>query len=88
MADNQVEVIFDPSKGMIACVLLQAAFGCNSSIPQIFDTKDWLLAPSKGMERMSATRAQWQQIAAMPRAERIAKYEALASARTNLGDAA
>jgi len=77
MADVQVDAVYCPSKGMIACVLLQAAFGCNHAVPQFFDTADWLLAPCDGLVRMSATREQWRRVASMTRGERIERFARL-----------
>lgn len=31
------------------CVILQAHFGCEGNIAHLFDTKDWLLAPTPDM---------------------------------------
>jgi hypothetical protein len=43
------------------CVLIQAAYGCSSSIVDtVFDTDDWMLAPSERMVKVPGTLEQWK----------------------------
>ncbi len=55
-------VIYPDSK-KIGCVLLQAIYGGNSFVPQMFDSKLWALAPLDNPRPVSGTQAQWQWLA-------------------------
>lgn len=60
------DLIYDIELKRPACVLLQAAYGCGAS-PQAlryFGAESWLVAPTKGMRRISCTKDEWKQIAA------------------------
>ena len=70
-----IEAIYSPDTGRIACVLLQAVYGASQEVARIFSADDWDTAPRDTMLRMSATKDQWKQIAAMPIAERVAKWK-------------
>ncbi len=50
--DPEKEIVFlaDLEKKMIGCVLLQAAFGGNSSIVHQVNTDKWFLAPTDNMK--------------------------------------
>lgn len=71
---EKTKALYDPNTGKIACVLVQAAMGGNSFIPNLFKTDDWELTPTPNMKMMSATRSQWDQIAKMTRQERINRW--------------
>ena len=71
---GQIEAIYSPTTGRIACVLIQAAAGTSTSVAQLFDTDDWDVSPKDTMLRMSATRDQWKQLAAMTREERVERW--------------
>lgn len=73
MSDT-LEAIYSPETGRVACVLLQAAYKASQEVARIFPADDWDTAPRDTMRRMSATREQWKQIAAMSRKERVARW--------------
>lgn len=75
MSESMIPAIYSPEKGMVGCVLLQAAVGGSQAVSHLFETKDWLLAPDDTMVRMQATREQWKFIAGMSREERIQRWK-------------
>jgi hypothetical protein len=72
---EQIEAIYSPKTGRVACVILQAAFGTSRAVASMFPSKDWDTAPRDTMVRMSATMDQWKQLAAMTREERVSRWE-------------
>ncbi len=62
---QQYELIFDTDKCAVACVLLQAALGCDSNLVNKFgfDPNTWLVAPTKGMSRIRGTEEEWKKAA-------------------------
>lgn len=71
---EQIEAIYSPTTGRVACVLIQAAARASQSVPVLFNTDDWDTAPKDTMVRMSATLGQWRQLAAMTREERVERW--------------
>lgn len=80
--DGKLEAIYNPTKGMIACVLIQAAYGASQSVANMFSSEDWETGISNKMLRFAATRAEWRKIAAMSREERIRRWTTFQSAPT------
>ena len=52
------ELIYDCDKKAVGCVLIQAAYGCDSSLVHRFgfDTSTWLVAPTSGMRKIRGTK--------------------------------
>lgn len=69
---EKISAIYSPSTGRIACVLLQAAYGCDNRAAMLFDTKDWILAPEDGLVMMTDTLENWREVATMSRPQRLA----------------
>lgn len=59
------DLMFDVEKKAVACVLLQAAFGCDNSLVQRFgfDTSTWLVAVTPGMKMIRGTEEDWRKAA-------------------------
>ncbi len=63
--------LYSPSRGMVGCVLLAAAFGIRDRrVNNIFDTSDWFVAPVDDMFPMNARMSEWRFVAALPRDRR------------------
>lgn len=65
------DLVFDVEKKAVACLLLQAAFGCDSSLVHRFgfDTATWLVAPTESMRKIRGTEEQWRKAAEIANAE-------------------
>jgi hypothetical protein len=63
--DKEYRMVFDLTLKRPACVLLQAAYGCDSSIPHLFNTDTWLLAPTDDMRIYCITGNDLKQAVAM-----------------------
>ena len=59
------DLMFDPVKKAVGCVLIQAAYGCDYSLVHEFgfDTSTWLVAPSEGLKRIRGTKEEWKRAA-------------------------
>jgi hypothetical protein len=68
---DKYELIFDVEKKAVACVLLQAALGCDSSLVSHFgfDASTWLVYPTEGMRKISGTAEEWRKAAKIANAE-------------------
>lgn len=44
-------IVYDIELMRPACVLLQVTFGADSAVAHLFDTNDWLVAPTDNMRR-------------------------------------
>ncbi len=60
---KNIVLVYDTDLKRPACVLLQAAYGADHGLLyRFFDAKTWLLAPTPGMRKLSATAEQWQKV--------------------------
>lgn len=50
-----MKIAFDVEEMRPACVLLQAAFGCETKVANKFPVETWLLAPTPNMRVYNAT---------------------------------
>lgn len=68
---EKFDLIYDCDKKAVACVLLQATAGCDSSLVYRFgfDTSTWLVAPTPGMKRIRGTEEEWKKAASISNAE-------------------
>lgn len=56
-----IELVCDAETKRPGCVLIQAAYGCRGSVvSQLFDTADWILAPTGKMTRVKGTLEDWR----------------------------
>ena len=78
MTDKR-KALYNPKTGKIGSVLLQAGYGLSRCVAQVFDTKDWELAPTDGQEIMEATMDQWKLVAAMDREARVDRFARLSA---------
>lgn len=63
-----ITLLYDVELRRPACVLLQAmARGDKSALYRFFDTKTWLVSPTPGMRRITATAEQWERVATQER---------------------
>lgn len=81
-SEETLQAIYNPTTGMIACVLIQAAYGASQGVANMFPCEDWETGISAKMTRFAATRAEWRKIAAMSREERIERWASFQSAPT------
>lgn len=60
----EITFVYDTDLRRPACVLLQAAMGgsIGSEFHSVFGASNWLLAPTPGMKKLSATKEQWLQV--------------------------
>lgn len=58
---DKLTAIFDKKSMRPACVLLQALYGGDREVCFMF--QDWENQPTDTMVRISASRAEWQQVA-------------------------
>jgi hypothetical protein len=72
---EKITAVFNPQSGRIACVLLQAAYGCDNRAAMLFDTSDWILAPESGLVKMTDTLENWRRVAGMKVKERIGLFQ-------------
>jgi hypothetical protein len=68
------KAVYNPETGKVACVLLQAVYRGDLSIPQLFKTEDWELGPVEGQRMFNATKEQWEFIASLSKQERIERF--------------
>lgn len=72
--DETFDLVVDVATKRPGCVLLQAGYGCNSSlVSELFDTDDWVLAPTAEMAVVNGTYEQWKGHAAKLRSKRSVK---------------
>ena len=57
--DEKLVGLYSPSERKVACVLITAAYGLDSSVSHIVGTKNWFLFPPDDMIALSATEEQW-----------------------------
>ena len=62
--EENITLVYDPDLKRPACVLIQAAYGCDHSrLHDLgFDASSWLLAPTPGMRKLSGDRALWERV--------------------------
>ena len=67
MSEKELVMVYDTDLRRPACVLIQAAYGCDPRLLSDlgFDARSWLLAPTPGMKKLSATRERWLRVVAM-----------------------
>lgn len=64
--DEPLKGLYSPKLKQVACVLIHAAFGeADRRVNNIFDAKDWFVAPVDDMIMITAPRWQWEVIAEM-----------------------
>lgn len=62
--DPMLKAVIYPDDKKIGCVLLQAMYGGDSSVPSLFFDNDlWALSPMKNPRPCSATAEQWRWLA-------------------------
>ena len=57
-----MKIAFDIELMKPGCALLQAAMGGTEGIANYFDSRDWIIAPTKGMKIYEVDKAQLLQI--------------------------
>ena len=71
MNEKTYDLVVDVATKRPGCVLLQAAYGGdNQLVSALFDTADWVLAPTAKMAMVNGTREQWERHAAQLRQKR------------------
>lgn len=76
MAENtdKTRSLYSPERGMIACVLLQAAFGGDRRPCHYFGSGDWETGfPDDTFGWVELTMKEWRILGAMPKEDRIAR---------------
>lgn len=69
--DPVLRGLYSPSLRQVGCDLLAAAFGIGDRrVNNIFDSRDWFVAPVDDMFLMDAPLSQWRFVADLPRDER------------------
>jgi hypothetical protein len=62
---EKITLVLDKPTGRPMCVLLQAAFGCQSSIvSSAFDAETWFVSPQPEMIKVTDTVENWRKHAA------------------------
>lgn len=61
---EEIVLVYDPDLKRPACVLIQAAYGCDSAqLATVgFDPATWLLAPTPGMRKLAGDAALWKRV--------------------------
>lgn len=69
MTDENIVLVYDPDLKRPACVLIQAAYGCDyTNLERVgFDASSWLVVPTPGMRKLSGDRALWQRVVGITR---------------------
>ena len=71
LADPMLEGLYSPSKRMVGCVIIAAAYGIRDRrVNNLFDSRDWFVAPVEDTVRITAPLSQWRYIADLPSDER------------------
>lgn len=74
MTDKTYNLVVDAATKRPGCVLLQVPYGGDSRlVSELFDTEDWVLAPTKEMYVVNGTRQQWERHAELLRLRRKTK---------------
>jgi len=73
MDDPELTAIVDYETGKCACVLLQAVFGGDSRVANIFPVERWELAPKKTFLPVRAPRSWWRMVSETPQ-EALAQH--------------
>lgn len=65
--DGRQVLVYDTDLKAPACVLLQAVYGCGSYPAALrnFDSRHWLITPTKGMRKIAGTPEEWRLAAAI-----------------------
>lgn len=76
MNEKTYTLVVDVATKRPGCVLLQAGMGGdNHLVSELFDTDDWVLAPTEKMAMVTGTRQQWERHAELLRLRRNTKDE-------------
>ena len=62
MESKRIRIVYDPVLRRPGCAILQAAYGCPGSLASLFDTQDWLLAPTPNLRVHEVTTEQLNQL--------------------------
>jgi hypothetical protein len=66
---RKVTLLYDIELHAPACVLLQAAAGCDRGMEfSLFDSRHWITHPTPGMRLIAGTTAEWERAAAITQA--------------------
>lgn len=58
---EKIDFVIDTKQRRPACVLIQAAYGCDSSLAgRLFLSDAWLVAPNDDMYLVSGTKEEWE----------------------------
>ena len=69
--EKKIPLVVDMKTRKVGCVLIQAAYGGdNSLVGVLFDTEDWVLAPTDDMKLIGGTLKQWTEHAAWLKLQR------------------
>lgn len=62
---DEVVLLVDMDTKRPGCVLLQAVYGGDSdAVSELFNSERWVLFPTKDMQLIRGTRAQWRRLSA------------------------
>jgi hypothetical protein len=76
VSDETISGVYNPLTGNVGCAILQGAYNCGNELSHIFGTENWELHPVDGQAVMTATRAQWEWLASLPREARVERWKA------------
>ena len=62
--NEEITLVYDTDLKRPACVLIQAAYGCDSSqLGRLgFAADSWLTMPTPGMRKLSGDKALWERV--------------------------
>jgi hypothetical protein len=65
MKEQNHVLVYDLELKAPACVLLQAAFGCDAYATALrhFNVRHWLTSPTPGMRKVRGTDDEWKRVA-------------------------
>lgn len=66
--EKKTRIAYDPVLKRPGCAIIQAAFGCSGNLASLFDTEDWLLAPTENLGVFEVTD---EQLGKLPEITRI-----------------
>lgn len=66
---TEITLVYDPDLKRPACVLIQAAYGCDyTKLNDLgFEPGSWLVAPTPGMRKLSGDEALWKRVVEITR---------------------
>lgn len=69
--ERSFRALYQPSTGMVGCVIIQAVFGGDREVCHLFSGKDWYTAPVKDAVWIDAPMKDWEFVASLSREERL-----------------